>query len=156
MGDNQSLRSQVAEMKQIPVPEFIRGKKLLLVDDSVVRGTQLGETVDFLYKNGAKEVHMRSACPPLVYGCKYLNFSRNKSDMDLLVRRIIVELEGEQGIEHLDEYTDRNTERGRRMLQAICDKFGFDSMGFQSLDGLLEAIGVDPCKVCTYCWTGKE
>ena len=156
MGDNQSLRSQVAEMKQIPVHEFIRGKKLLLVDDSVVRGTQLGETVDFLYKNGAKEVHMRSACPPLVYGCKYLNFSRNKSDMDLLVRRIIVELEGEQGIEHLDEYTDRNTERGRRMLQAICDKFGFDSMGFQSLDGLLEAIGVDPCKVCTYCWTGKE
>ncbi len=155
MGSNQSLRSQVAEMKQIPVPELIRDKKLLLVDDSVVRGTQLGETVDFLYKSGAKEVHMRSACPPLVYGCKYLNFSRNKSDMDLLVRRIIMELEGKEGAKHIDEYTDRNTERGKKMLQAICDKFGFDSMGFQSLEGLLEAIGVEPCKVCTYCWTGK-
>nr|MBR4280629.1 amidophosphoribosyltransferase [Clostridia bacterium] len=156
MGSNQKQRSQVAEMKQIPVPELIQDKKLLLVDDSVVRGTQLGETVDFLRKSGAKEVHMRCACPPLVYSCKYLNFSRNRSEMDLLVRRVIVELEGEAGLDHIAEYTDRSTERGQRMLSAICQKFGFDSMGFQSLDGLLDAIGVDPCKVCTYCWTGKE
>ena len=156
MGSNQKLRSQVAEMKQIPVPELIRDKKLLLVDDSVVRGTQLGETVTFLRDSGAKEVHMRCACPPLAYSCKYLNFSRNKSEMDLLVRRVIMELEGEEGMKHIDEYTNRSTERGKKMLQAICDKFGFDSMGFQSMDGLLEAIGIEPCKVCTYCWTGKE
>ncbi len=156
MGTSQNLRSQVAEMKQIPVPELIRDKKLLLVDDSVVRGTQLGETVDFLYRSGAKEVHMRCACPPLAYSCKFLNFSRNKSEMDLLVRRVIMELEGEEGMKYISEYTDRTTERGQKMLKAICDKFGFDSMGFQSLDGLLDAIGVDPCKVCTYCWTGKE
>ena len=156
MGNNQKLRSQVAEMKQIPVPELIRDKKLLLVDDSVVRGTQLGETVDFLRESGAKEVHMRCACPPLAYSCKYLNFSRNKSEMDLLVRRIIMELEGEEGMNHIEEYTNRNTERGKKMLQAICDKFGFDSMGFQSMEGLLDAIGIEPCKVCTYCWTGKE
>ena len=156
MTGGQKARSQVAEMKQIPVPDLIRDKKLLLVDDSIVRGTQLGETVDFLYHNGAKEVHMRCACPPLAYSCPYLNFSRNKSEMDLLVRRIVLELEGKEGMRHIDEYTDRNTQRGQNLLKAICERFGFDSMGFQSLEGLLEAINIDPECLCTYCWTGKE
>ena len=156
MGSDQVVRNQVAEMKQIPVPELIRDKKLLLVDDSIVRGTQLGETVDLLYSNGAKEVHMRSACPPLAYSCKYLNFSRNKSEMDLLVRRIITELEGETGLAHIDEYTNRRTARGQKLLERICQQFGFNSMGFQSLEGLLQAIGMDADRVCTYCWTGKE
>ena len=153
---NQEIRNLVAEMKQIPVPELIEGKKLLLVDDSIVRGTQLRETVDFLYKSGAKEVHMRSACPPIMYGCKYLNFSSSNSEMELLTRRTIMELEGEAGMEHLDEYADTTCERGQCMLKQICQKLGFDSLNYQSLDGLLEAIGLDKDKVCTYCWTGKE
>ncbi len=153
---NQEIRNLVAEMKQIPVPELIEGKKLLFVDDSIVRGTQLNETVDFLYKSGAKEVHMRSACPPIMYSCKYLNFSRSNSDMELLGRKIIQELEGNQGQKHVAEYSDATTERGQCMLKAICDKMGFDSLGYQTLDGLLEAIGLDREKVCTYCWTGEE
>ncbi len=153
---NQEIRNQVAKMKQIPVPELIQDKKLLLVDDSIVRGTQLQETVEFLYEAGASEVHMRSACPPIAYGCKYLNFSRSKSEMELLVRRMVIELEGEEGLEHLDEYTDSKTERGRCMLESICKKFGFSSLGYQSIDGLLKAIGIDKNKICTYCWTGKE
>ena len=99
---------------------------------------------------------MRSACPPIAYGCKYLNFSRSRSEMELLVRRMVKELEGEEGIEHLDEYTDASTERGKRLLQAICEKFGFSSLGYQSIEGLLKAIGIDREKICTYCWTGKE
>ena len=153
---NQEIRNLVAEMKQIPVPELIQGKKLLFVDDSIVRGTQLNETVDFLYKSGAKEVHMRSACPPIMYSCKYLNFSRGNSDMELLGRKIIQELEGNLGQKHVAEYADASTERGQCMLKAICDKMGFDSLGYQTLDGLLEAIGLDRDKVCTYCWTGEE
>ena len=153
---DQRIRSQVAEKKQIPVPELIQDKKLLLVDDSIVRGTQLQATVDFLYESGAKEVHMRSACPPIMYSCKYLNFSRGNSDMDLLARRIIQELEGDEGHKHIEEYADRKTERGQCLLRSICRKFGFDSLGYQSLDGVLEAIGLDRDKVCTYCWTGKE
>ena len=156
MPANQNVRNQVAKMKQIPVPELIEGKRLLFVDDSIVRGTQLQETVDFLYESGAKEVHMRSACPPIMYSCKYLNFSRGNSDMDLLARRTIQELEGDEGQKHLEEYADAQTERGGCMLKAICEKFGFDSLGYQSLDGLLEAIGIDRDKVCTYCWSGKE
>ena len=156
MPASQEVRNQVAKMKQIPVPELIQGKKLLFVDDSIVRGTQLRETVDFLYGAGAEEVHMRSACPPIMYGCKYLNFSRSNSDMELLARSIVQELEGDEGQEHLEEYADGTTERGRCMLKAICEKLGFDSLGYQSLDGLLEAIGIDRDKVCTYCWTGKE
>ncbi|MCI9352221.1 MAG: amidophosphoribosyltransferase [Lawsonibacter sp.] len=156
MPANQDVRNQVAKMKQIPVPELIQDKKLLFVDDSIVRGTQLRETVEFLYESGAKEVHMRSACPPIMYSCKYLNFSRGNSDMDLLARRIIQELEGDAGQEHLEEYADVGTERGQCMLKSICEKFGFDSLGYQSLDGLLEAIGIDRSKVCTYCWSGKE
>ena len=156
MPSNQAMRDQVAKMKQIPVPELIEGKKLLFVDDSIVRGTQLQSTVDFLYESGAAEVHMRSACPPIMYACKYLNFSRNNSDMDLIARRTIRELEGGEGQEHLDEYADSETERGQCLLHAICEKLGFDSLGYQSLDGLLEAIGIDRDKICTYCWNGKE
>ncbi len=152
---DQKVRNQVAKMKQIPVPELIEGKKLLFVDDSIVRGTQLQETVDFLYESGAKEVHMRSACPPIMYSCKYLNFSRGNSDMDLLARRTIQELEGDEGQKHVDEYADVNSERGKCLLKSICEKFGFDSLGYQSLDGVLEAIGIDRDKVCTYCWNGK-
>lgn len=156
MPTNQSVRNQVAKMKQIPVPELIDGKKLLLVDDSIVRGTQLRETVEFLYSAGAKAVHMRSACPPIMYGCKYLNFSSSKSENELLARMVVQELEGDEGQKHLDEYADAHTERGQCMLKRICEKFGFDSLGYQSLDGLLEAIGLDKDKVCTYCWSGKE
>ncbi len=156
MPTNQNVRNQVAKMKQIPVPELIQGKKLLFVDDSIVRGTQLRETVEFLYESGAKEVHMRSACPPIMYGCKYLNFSSSNSEMELLARRAVQELEGDEGQKHLDEYADASTQRGQCMLKTICEKFGFDSLGFQSLDGLLDAIGIDRDKVCTYCWSGKE
>ena len=152
----QSDRKKVAKMKQIPVHDLIKGKKLLFVDDSIVRGTQLQETVEFLYENGAKEVHMRSACPPIMYGCKYLNFSRSTSDMDLISRRVIMELEGEEGFKHIDEYADGNTERGKKMRKTICDKFKFASLGFQTVDGVVKAIGMDPCKLCTYCWNGKE
>ena len=156
MPANQDVRNQVAKMKQIPVPELIEGKKLLFVDDSIVRGTQLRETVDFLYESGAAEVHMRSACPPIMYGCKYLNFSRSNSDMELLARKTVQELEGDEGQQHLDEYADASTERGQCLLKTICQEMGFDSLGYQSLDGLLEAIGIDRDKICTYCWNGKE
>ena len=156
MPDRQEVRDQVAKMKQIPVPELIEGKKLLFVDDSIVRGTQLKGTIDFLYESGAEEVHMRSACPPIMYACKYLNFSRSNSEMDLLARQIVRENEGEEGDQHLEEYADCNTERGQCLLHSICEKMGFASLGYQSLDGLMEAIGIDRDKICTYCWTGKE
>ena len=156
MPSSQDVRNQVAKMKQIPVPELIQGKKLLIVDDSIVRGTQLRETVDFLYESGAAEVHMRSACPPIMHTCKFLNFSREYSDDELLARRTIRELEGEEGDQHIEEYADAGTERGKCLLKTICDKLGFSSLGYQSLDGLLEAIGIDRSQVCTYCWTGKE
>ena len=156
MPANQKIRNQVAKMKQIPVPELIEGKKLLFVDDSIVRGTQLRETIEFLYGCGAKEVHMRSACPPIMYGCKYLNFSRSNSAMELIARKTVQELEGDEGQKHLDEYADGTTERGKCLLRTICESMGFSSLGYQSLDGLLEAIGIDRKKVCTYCWTGKE
>jgi len=156
MPTNQNIRNQVAKMKQIPVPELIKGKRLLLVDDSIVRGTQLRETVEFLYGAGADEVHMRSACPPIMYGCKYLNFSSSNSEMELLARRIVNELEGEEGDKHLDEYSNAKSERGQCMLKTICKKFGFSTLGYQSLEGLLEAIGLDREKVCTYCWSGRE
>ena len=152
----QSDRNKIAKMKQIPVHELIVGKNLLFVDDSIVRGTQLRETVEFLYENGAKSVHMRSACPPIMYGCKYLNFSRSTSDMDLITRQTIVELEGEEGLKHIEEYADGNTERGKKMRQCICEKFKFASLGFQTIDGVINAIGIEPCKLCTYCWNGKE
>ena len=143
-------------MKQVPVPELIRDKKLLFVDDSIVRGTQLRETVDFLYESGAKEVHMRSACPPIMFSCKYLSFSSSKSDMELIGRRVVDELEGPEGVNHLREYADSSTERGQCLLRKICDDMGFDSLRYQSLQGMLDAIGIDPEQICTYCWTGEE
>ncbi|MBQ7160672.1 MAG: amidophosphoribosyltransferase [Clostridia bacterium] len=156
MPPDQADRDRIAKMKQIPVLDLIKGKNLLFVDDSIVRGTQLRETVEFLYENGAKSVHMRSACPPIMYGCKYLNFSRATSDMELIARRVIVELEGEAGFDHIDEYSDGSTERGKALRKTICEKFHFDSLEFQSLEGVVKAIGLDPCELCTYCWNGKE
>ena len=152
----QTDRSKIAKMKQIPIHDLIKDKNLLFVDDSIVRGTQLKETVDFLYDNGAKSVHMRSACPPIMYSCKYLNFSRANSEMELLARQIIMELEGEEGMNHIEEYSDSNTERGKNLRKAICEKLNFASLEFQSLEGVIEAIGLEPCKLCTYCWNGKE
>ena len=149
-------REKVAKMKQIPIKDLIEGKNLLFVDDSIVRGTQLKETVEFLYENGARAVHMRSGCPPIMYSCKYLNFSRSNSEMELLARRVIDELEGEEGFRYLEEYSNSGTERGKKLRAAICEKFHFSSLEFQSLEGILSAIGVDPCKLCTYCWNGKE
>ncbi len=156
MPQKQSDRNKIAKMKLIPVHDLIHDKNLLLVDDSIVRGTQIKETVDFLYSHGAKEVHMRSACPPIMYCCKYLNFSRSNSEMDLLTRRIIMELEGEEGFKHLDEYSDGTTERGKNLRKAISDKFKFASLEFQTLDGIVKSIGLPKCKLCTYCWDGKE
>lgn len=152
----QNERNRVAKMKQIAIHDLIEDKNLLFVDDSIVRGTQLKETVDFLYENGAKSVHMRSACPPIMYSCKYLNFSRSTDIMELITRRVIMELEGKEGFNHIEEYSDSSTERGKALRQAICDKFNFSSLEFQTLDGVIESIGIEPCKLCTYCWNGKE
>lgn len=152
---SQKERNRVAKMKQIPIHDLIIDKNLLFVDDSIVRGTQLKETVDFLYDNGAKSVHMRSACPPIMYGCKYLNFSRSTSEMDLISRKIIMELEGEDGFNHIEEYSNPSTERGKNLRKTICDKFKFASLEFQTLDGIVEAIGLPKEKLCTYCWDGK-
>lgn len=156
MSAKQADRKKVAKMKMIPVHDFIVNKDLLLVDDSIVRGTQIKETVDFLYDNGAKAVHMRSACPPIMYSCKFLNFSRSNNEMDLIARRVIMELEGEEGFKYIDEYSDGKTERGKKLRERMCESFGFASLDFQSLEGIIKAIGIDPCKLCTYCWNGKE
>jgi amidophosphoribosyltransferase len=156
MPANQTDRDKIAKMKQIPVNALIKDKNLLFVDDSIVRGTQLRETVEFLYESGAKSVHMRSACPPIMYACKYLNFSRSNSDLELIARRVILELEGEEGFRYIDEYADGTTERGKKLRQVICDKFHFASLEFQTLEGVVKAIGIDPCELCTYCWNGKE
>ena len=143
-------------MKQIPVHDLIQGKNLLFVDDSIVRGTQLRETVEFLYENGAKSVHMRSACPPIMYSCKYLNFSRATSPMELIARRVIHELEGEEGFKYIEEYSDGRTERGKNLRRVICEKFNFASLEFQSVEGIIKAIGLPEDMLCTYCWNGKE
>lgn len=156
MPTSQRERNMVAKMKQIPVHELIKDKKLLMVDDSIVRGTQLRGTVEFLYENGAKEVHIRSACPPIMYSCKYLNFSSSRSEMELLARRTIYELEGEEGAKHIAEYADAKTERGRKLRETICESMHFTTLEFQSLEGMIEAIGLPACKLCTYCWDGKE
>ena len=156
MPNSQADRKKVAKMKQIPVHELIKDKNLLFVDDSIVRGTQLKETVDFLSQNGARAIHMRSACPPIMYSCKYLNFTRSTNEMELLARRIVMELEGEEGFQYLEEYSDSSTERGKKLRAAICEKLHFDSVEFQTLEGVIRAIGIEPCKLCTYCWNGKE
>jgi amidophosphoribosyltransferase len=152
----QSRRDLIAKMKLVPIHELIENKSMLLIDDSIVRGTQLRETTEYLYRSGAKEVHVRPACPPLVFGCKYLNFSRATSDLELIARRMILELEGEEGFEHLEEYSDGATERGKALRKAICEKFHFASLEFQSLEGVVKAIGLPECDLCTYCWTGRE
>ena len=156
MPTSQKQRNLVANKKQIPIKSLIDGKKLLFIDDSIVRGTQLRETVDFLYRNGAKDVHIRSACPPILYGCKYLNFSRSKNEMELIARRKIMELEGEKGMKYLDQYADFSTERGKAMVLAIEKEMKFSSLRFQSLWGVTSSIGLNPDDLCTYCWSGKE
>ncbi len=156
MPQNQTVRNQVAKMKLVPVHQLIEGKKLLFVDDSIVRGTQLLGTVNFLYSHGAREVHMRSACPPIMYGCKYLNFSSSKSEMELIARRTVDALEGKDGFDHLEEYSDGSTERGKALRQHISSSMGFSSLEYQTLKGTVESVGIDPCKLCTYCWNGRE
>ncbi len=156
MPPNQADRKKVAKMKQVPVHDLIQGKNLLFVDDSIVRGTQMRETVDFLYENGAASVHMRSASPPIMYGCKYLNFSQSRSPMELIARRTIFELEGEEGEKYISEYSDGTTERGKRLRAAMCEKLHLKTLEFQSVDGIAEAIGIPRCDLCTYCWDGKE
>lgn len=157
MPQNQSQRNLIARMKLIPVKELIVDKKLLLIDDSIVRGTQLRETTEFLYKSGAKEVHVRPACPRLVYGCKYLNFSRSKSDMELITRRMIRDMEGEDCSEQvLEEYTDPDSCRYAKMIEAIRKQQNFTTLRYHRLDDLIASIGIEPCKLCTYCFNGKE
>lgn len=157
MPTNQSQRDLIARMKLIPVQALIENKKLLLIDDSVVRGTQLRETTEFLYRSGAKEVHVRPACPPLIFGCKYLNFSRSKSDMELITRRVIREQEGDNCPDKvLEEYTDPDSCRYAKMIEEIRKIQNFTTLRFHRLDDLLSSIGLEPCKVCTYCFSGKE
>ena len=157
MPTNQSQRDLIARMKLIPVQALIEDKRMLLIDDSIVRGTQLRETTEFLYRSGAKEVHVRPACPPLVYGCKYLNFSRSKSDMELITRRVIREQEGDNCPEEvLEEYTNPDSCRYAKMIEEIRKIQNFTTLRFHRLDDLLATIGIEPCKVCTYCFSGKE
>ena len=156
MPTTQEERNRVAKMKQIPVKDLIAGKNLLFVDDSIVRGTQLRETVEFLYEIGAKSVHMRSACPPIMFSCKFLNFTRSTSEMELITRSVIMDLEGEKGFAFLAEYSDPQTKRGRSLRETICKRLHLASLEFQTLDGICNAIGIDPEKLCTYCWSGRE
>lgn len=157
MPTSQEQRNLIAHMKLIPVQPLIKGKKILLIDDSIVRGTQLRETTDFLYKSGAKEVHIRPACPPLVYGCKYLNFSRSKSEMDLITRRIIKQFEGDNvSDEVLQKYCDPDSPEYARMVEEIRQQLHFTTLRFHRLDDMLDSTGLDHCKLCTYCWNGQE
>lgn len=156
MPPKQSQRNMIAKMKLVPVEALIRDKKLLLIDDSIVRGTQLRETTEFLYQEGAKEVHIRPACPPLMFGCKYLNFSRSNSEMDLITRRIIREREGENDINMLDDYTNPDSQNYVEMIDEIRKQLNFTTLRYHRLDDMLASIGIEPCKLCTYCWNGKE
>ena len=157
MPQNQGDRILIARMKLIPVNALIRGKKLLLIDDSIVRGTQLGETTQLLYQSGAKEVHIRPACPPLMYGCPYLNFSRSSSELDLITRRIIKDRDGDCVSDQLlADYADPDSRNYREMVEVVRNHLGFTSLRYHRLDDLVEAIGISPCKLCTYCWSGKK
>ena len=157
MPTNQSQRNLIARMKLIPVKALIEDKKLLLIDDSIVRGTQLRETTEFLYRSGAKEVHVRPTCPPIMYGCKYLNFSRSRSEMELIARQMIQKREGDNcPQEVLDEYADPCTCKYEQMIEDIRKQQNFTSLRYHRLDDLLASIGIEPCKVCTYCFNGKE
>jgi amidophosphoribosyltransferase len=153
----QTKRELIAHMKLIPVHDLIKDKKLLLIDDSIVRGTQLRETTEFLYDSGAKEVHIRPACPPLLFGCKYLNFSRSNSELELIARQVIAELEGEDvSREVIQEYADPDSPKYQKMIDIICERLKFTSLRYHRLDDMLEAVGIDPDSLCTYCWNGKE
>ncbi|MDE5605318.1 MAG: amidophosphoribosyltransferase [Eubacterium sp.] len=157
MPTHQSKRDLIAKMKLIPIHDLIEGKSLLLIDDSIVRGTQLRETTEFLYSSGAKEVHIRPACPPLFYGCKYLNFSRSTSEMELITRRVIQEFEGDNvSDEVIQEYTNPDSEKYQKMIDRICEKLHFTTLRYHRLDDMIEAVGIEPDKLCTYCWNGKE
>ena len=153
----QKKRDLIAKMKLIPVHELIKGKKLLLIDDSIVRGTQLRETTEFLYQSGVEEVHIRPACPPLLFGCKYINFSRSKSEMDLITRRIIAEEEGDDVARSvLEDYANPDSDRYKNMLEKIRVQLGFTSLAYNRLDDMIEAIGLPRECLCTYCWDGRE
>lgn len=157
MPTHQSKRNLIAKMKLIPVHDLIEGKSLLLIDDSIVRGTQLRETTEFLYASGAKEVHVRPACPPLLFGCKYLNFSRSSSEMELITRRVIRELEGcDPDYDTLCEYADPDNEKYQKMVDRICELQHFTSLRYHRLDDLVESVGIEPECLCTYCWNGRE
>ena len=154
----QTRRNLIARMKLIPMKQLIEGQKMLLVDDSLVRGTQLRATTEYLYENGAKESHIRPACPPILFGCKYLNFTRSRSLEELISRRIIEKLEGTMVPEApiLEEYANPDTERYKAMLQGIRKELNVTSLHYHRLDDMLDSIGVEPCRLCTYCWNGKE
>ncbi len=152
----QTQRNLIAKMKLIPVHDLIQGKSLLLIDDSIVRGTQLRETTEFLYQSGAREVHIRPACPPLLYGCKYLNFSRSSSEMDLITRRVLKEMEDEGKKIDLKNYVDPDTPEYNEMVQRICRQLNFTSLRFHRLDDMIKSVGIDREKLCTYCWDGRE
>lgn len=156
MPTNQSQRNKIAHMKLIPVKRLIENKKLLLIDDSIVRGTQLRETTEFLYNSGAKEVHIRPACPPIMFGCKYLNFSRSTSELDLITRRVILQREGENADKMLSDYADPTSRNYNEMVEEIRKHLNFTSLRYHRLDDMIESIGISPCKLCTYCWNGKE
>ncbi|MGN1422599.1 MAG: amidophosphoribosyltransferase [Oscillospiraceae bacterium] len=156
MPTNQTRRNLIAKMKLIPVEALINGKSMLLIDDSIVRGTQLGETTEFLYRSGAKEVHIRPACPPLLFGCKYLNFSRSKSELDLITRRVILKKEGCCTPELLEEYSAPDSPKYAEMLEEIRKELNFTSLRYHRLDDMIESVGIPGCKLCTYCWNGKE
>ena len=156
MPTHQSQREQIAHMKLIPVRELIKDKSMVLIDDSIVRGTQLGQTTQFLYESGAKEVHIRPACPPLLYGCKYLNFSRSKSEMDLITRRVIQKREGTVTEAILEDYANPDSHNYHEMLDEIGKQLNFTSLRYHRLDDMVASIGLEPCKVCTYCFDGKE
>lgn len=152
----QSKRNLIAKMKLIPVHDLIQDKSLLLIDDSIVRGTQLRETTEFLYQSGAKEVHIRPACPPILYGCKYLNFSRSSSEMDLITRRIIKEIAGDYTNVHLEAFSNPDTPEYQAMIDKICEQLNFTSLRYHRLDDMIDSVGIDRSKLCTYCWDGKE
>ncbi len=156
MPTNQAQRNKIAHMKLIPVKSLIENKRLLLIDDSIVRGTQLRETTEFLYNSGAKEVHIRPACPPIMFGCKYLNFSRSTSELDLITRRVIVKREGNNADKMLDDYADPTSTNYKEMVEEIRKELNFTSLRYHRLDDMLDSIGISPCKLCTYCWNGKE
>ena len=157
MPTNQAKRNLIAKMKLIAIHELIEDKKLLLIDDSIVRGTQLRETTDFLYESGAKEVHIRLGCPPLFYSCKYLNFSRSTSEMELITRRTIAELEGKEATNELvQEYIDPDSEKYQLLLDSICKQLHFTSLKYLRVDDMITATGLPAERLCTYCWTGKE